>query len=210
MSMTEKEIIDQIKAAYNGIAKLYQDAYAEADEYDLKYVEQFSNRLPGRRVIDLGCGTGTIAAYLTQRGFEVLGIDYSENMLRIARNNYPEMQFQNMNILDISFDFGKFDGIILSYVANHFSHEMLDTLKPILDNLLSKQGIIFVAAHVGDEEMVVTDPLDENIQLYYHFLSVKELDDLFGDYDRIYTAMRASFGEEEFLCDKMFIIYRKR
>lgn len=208
--MTEKEIIEQIKAAYNGIAKLYQDAYSEADEYDLKYVKEFSLHLPGRRVIDLGCGIGTIAAYLTRSGFEVLGIDYSENMLRIARSNYPENQFHNMNILDITDSLGKFDGIVLSYVVNHFSPEMLDTLKPILDKLLSENGIIFIAVHVGDEEIIVKDPLDENIQLYYNFLSVRELDVLLGDYDRIYTATRASFGEGEFLCDKLFAIYQKR
>lgn len=208
--MTEKEITNQIKAAYNGIAELYQDAYAEADEYDLKYVEQFSNRLSGRRVIDLGCGTGTIAGYLTRLGFDVLGIDYSENMLTIARNNYPKNQFKNMSILDLPSDLGKFDGIVLSYVANHFTHKMLNALKPILNSLLSEKGIIFIAAHVGNEEMIVTDPLDENIQLYYHFLSTEELDGLLSEYDRIYTATRASFGEEEFLCDKMFVIYRKR
>ena len=208
--MTEKEITNQIKAAYNGIAELYQDAYAEADEYDLKYIEQFSDRLSGRRVIDLGCGTGTIAGYLTRLGFDVLGIDYSENMLTIARNNYPKNQFRNMSILDLPSDLGKFDGIVLSYVANHFTQKMLNALKPILNNLLSEKGIIFIAAHVGNEEMIVTDPLDENIQLYYHFLSAEELDGLLSEYDRIYTATRASFGEEEFLCDKMFVIYRKR
>lgn len=208
--MNEKEIIEQIKAAYNEIATQYQEAYAEADEYDLKYVEEFSELLPGRRVIDLGCGTGTIAAYLTRRGYEVIGIDHSENMLKIARKTCPQNQFEQLNILDISLDYDKFDGIILSYVANHFSHEMLESLKPILDSLLSEQGIIYVAAHMGDDEQVVEDPLDENIQLYYHFLSVQELDSLFDDYDRIYTQTRASFGEEEFLCDKMFLIYQKR
>lgn len=208
--MTEKEITEQIKAAYNEIATQYQEAYAEADEYDLKYVEDFSKFLPGRRVIDLGCGTGTIAAYLTHRGFDVLGIDNSENMLEIARHAYPENRFKRMNILDLSSDFEKFDGVILSYVANHFSHEMLDALKPILDSLLSEQGMVYIAAHMGADEQVVTDPLDENIQLYYHFFSVQELDCLLADYDRIYTQTRASFGEKEFLCDKMFLIYRKR
>ena len=204
--MTAKEIIEQIKVAYNEIATQYQEAYAEADEYDLKYVEEFSKFLHGRRVIDLGCGTGTIVAYLTRRGFEVLGIDHSENMLRIARKACPKNRFEQLNILDISSDYEKFDGIILSYVANHFSHEMLESLKPILDSLLSEHGIIYVAAHMGDDEQVVEDPLDENIQLYYHFLSVQKLDALLDNYDRIYMQTRASFGEEEFLCDKMFVI----
>ena len=129
--MTEKEITEQIRVAYNGIAMVYQEAYADADEYDLKYIKDFTEYLCGRRVIDLGCGTGTIVGYLARRGFEVLGIDNSENMLEVAKTNHPEIQFMKMNILDITSGFHKFDGIVLSYVVNHFNHEMLNKLKPI-------------------------------------------------------------------------------
>src|SRR5215210_1417655 len=39
----------------------------------------------GCRVLDLCCGTGQIAAGLTERGFQVTGLDGSEAMLRFAR-----------------------------------------------------------------------------------------------------------------------------
>lgn len=208
--MTTKDITEQVTAAYNGIARQYQEAYAETDEFDLKYVDFFSRLLHGRRVVDLGCGIGTIAAYLTQKGFEVIGIDNSGKMLDVARSHYPENQFMQMNIMNMPTDFGRFDGIVLSYVVNHFNQEMLNNLKSIVDELLFDDGVVYISAHLGNEEKVVTDPLDENINLYYHFLSVTELNDLFGNYDRIFIETRSSFGEEEFLCDKVFIAYRKR
>ncbi|MFP8962483.1 class I SAM-dependent methyltransferase [Streptomyces nanhaiensis] len=39
----------------------------------------------GRRVLDLGCGTGSESVYLAQRGFEVVGVDYSGVALERAR-----------------------------------------------------------------------------------------------------------------------------
>lgn len=47
----------------------------------------------GSRVLDLCCGTGRIAASLAARGFDVTGLDISEEMLRLARANAPGVVF---------------------------------------------------------------------------------------------------------------------
>lgn len=39
---------------------------------------------PGSRVIDLGCGNGSLTAHLADRGYLATGIDDSEEMLRLA------------------------------------------------------------------------------------------------------------------------------
>ncbi len=57
--------------------------------------------VPGR-VIDLGCGTGRLAAPLLARGFEYLGVDLSEAMLEQARINTPAAQFQVANLTDLA------------------------------------------------------------------------------------------------------------
>jgi ubiquinone/menaquinone biosynthesis C-methylase UbiE len=41
--------------------------------------------LPGRRVLDVGCGTGALASALAERGARVWGVDASEEMLAVAR-----------------------------------------------------------------------------------------------------------------------------
>lgn len=48
---------------------------------------------PGDSILDVGCGTGTVAACLVQRGFAVTGIDQSANMLEFARANAPDARF---------------------------------------------------------------------------------------------------------------------
>ena len=44
-------------------------------------------------VVDLGCGSGIVARYLSDRGYEVLGVDPSSAMLRIARQAAPSARF---------------------------------------------------------------------------------------------------------------------
>ncbi len=47
----------------------------------------------GARILDLCCGTGQLARILAERGFRVMGIDGSEEMLRHARSNAPSAEF---------------------------------------------------------------------------------------------------------------------
>ena len=48
--------------------------------------EIISKHVTGRRAIDFGCGTGRSSRFLKQLGFNVIGIDISNDMLEIARN----------------------------------------------------------------------------------------------------------------------------
>jgi len=53
-------------------------------------------------VIDLGCGSGIWAAELIRSGFEVLGVDQSEAMIRLARKKAPQAKFVRSSYLDVS------------------------------------------------------------------------------------------------------------
>jgi trans-aconitate methyltransferase len=41
----------------------------------------------GERILDLGCGTGTLTAEIAERGVEIRGVDRSEEMISQARKN---------------------------------------------------------------------------------------------------------------------------
>lgn len=45
-------------------------------------------------MVDLGCGNGTLTKQLADKGYSVLGIDASEEMLSLARSEYPQLDFQ--------------------------------------------------------------------------------------------------------------------
>ena len=203
------EISKSVLEAYNCIAEKYVAAYSENDLVDCKYLNDFIALLPGNKVLDMGCGCGESISYLSQFELDLIGIDFSEKMLAEACRLYPKLKFEKQNILNTTFTDKFFDGVVLTYVINHFNDEGLKLLKKEIDRILKNNGTVFLSVHVGNEEQYVTDPLDETIEIYYNFLNIDKLDRLFEGYKRLKYDSRKSFGEEEFLCDKMFVIYRK-
>lgn len=203
------EISISVLWAYNQIAEKYVAAYGENDLEDCKYLNDFVAFLSGNKVLDMGCGCGESISYLSQFQLDLIGIDFSEKMLEEACQLYPALKFEKQNILKTSFEDKSFDGIVLTYVINHFNDEGLNLLKQEIDRILKDNGTVFLSAHVGNDEEYVPDPLDETIEIYYNFLNIDRLDSLFEGYKRLQYDSRESFGEEEFLCDKMFVIYRK-
>lgn len=75
----------------------------------------------GERVLDLGCGTGRMAADIAAKGASVVGVDRSADMIQQARKNHPGLRFEVMDALAISFD-EPFDAV-LSNATLHWIKE---------------------------------------------------------------------------------------
>lgn len=76
------------RAAYDRLAEAFA-AHAEDSAfnacYDRPAVQSLLPPVAGRRVLDAGCGPGLYAAWLADAGAEVVGIDVSPAMVRLAR-----------------------------------------------------------------------------------------------------------------------------
>jgi magnesium-protoporphyrin O-methyltransferase len=69
--------------------------------------------LSGARVLDAGCGTGTMAVELAQRGAEVVAVDISPSLIDIARDRAPQglnIRWEAGDMLDARL--GRFDHIL--------------------------------------------------------------------------------------------------
>ena len=78
-------------SAYGALAGVYDRLTGDVGyERRADYIEkQFGkSRIPVRTVLDLACGTGTMTWLLTQRGYEVIGVDGSPRMLELARRRF--------------------------------------------------------------------------------------------------------------------------
>ena len=77
--------------AFDRIGEHYDEAFPHK-EGQLSAGEWLLERLaPGSRVLDVGCGTGIpTARQLVDAGHHVVGVDISEEMLRLARRDVPE------------------------------------------------------------------------------------------------------------------------
>jgi SAM-dependent methyltransferase len=57
------------------------------------------NKINDGLVVDLGCGSGLLAKELIGAGYQALGIDISESMIRLARGRVPEAEFRVASLL---------------------------------------------------------------------------------------------------------------
>lgn len=80
--------------AYNEFAYFYDEFNGEAD-YDALYGyitdELKAHGITDGILADLGCGTGDLTLMLTQAGYDVIGIDRSEEMLSVLREKADEL-----------------------------------------------------------------------------------------------------------------------
>ena len=80
--------------AYNEFAYFYDEFNGEAD-YDALYryitAELQAHGIREGILADLGCGTGDLTLMLTQAGYDVIGIDRSEEMLSVLREKADEL-----------------------------------------------------------------------------------------------------------------------
>lgn len=75
-------------------------------------------------VLELGCGTGDIAEQLAEVSGRVVGIDFAENMIRIASDRFPHIGFHVADAEDLPFTDGEFDVVVSNYTAHHFARPL--------------------------------------------------------------------------------------
>ena len=74
---------------------------------------------PGARLLDVGCGTGRLAQWMTERGIAVTGIDPGEERIRIARSRTREVRFEVGEAEDLhAFEDASFDAVCMSSVLH--------------------------------------------------------------------------------------------
>ena len=76
---------------------------------------------PGERIVDLGCGTGTLSAAIAGRGAEVIGIDGDAAMVERARALHPALRFEHADGQDFAIE-GRADAVF-SNAALHWMKE---------------------------------------------------------------------------------------
>lgn len=135
-------------SAYDEFAFLYDELMNQVpyEEWVQFITDEFSANKKGIRLVcELGCGTGNITLPLARRGYEMIGIDLSENMLMIAREKAYEEQ---LNVLYLQQDmrefelYGTVDAIIA--VCDSFNYINLEGLKSVFKwvaNYLESGGL---------------------------------------------------------------------
>lgn len=91
--MDTKPLLDPALGAYEGLAPFY-DRYTASYDHErwLTNIEAIAREhgLDGKRLLDVGCGTGKSFLPMLRRGYEIVACDLSPSMVEAARRALPD------------------------------------------------------------------------------------------------------------------------
>ena len=208
MSEESEYIMSKPMNAYTGFARVYETfmdniPYKEWAVYLKELLSEYG--VPsGSLLAELGCGTGSMTRLLAEAGYDMIGIDLSEEMLDIARYEHPEEEY---DILYLNQDMREFElyGTVAAVISvcdsmNYITseEELLQVFK-LVNNYLDPGGyFIFDMKTAYNYEVLMGDRViaenREDCSLIWENYFDKETG--INQYDiTIYT--KAEFEEEE-------------
>jgi ubiquinone/menaquinone biosynthesis C-methylase UbiE len=126
---------------FDSIARQYDDALPPhvVEHYLVKRTRFIVEHCPRGRTLDVGCGTGALAARLVDAGYEMFGVDPSEGMLAILRERTSAIDAACASGDDLPFEDASFDLVLSVAVLHHIADprvvrstlaEMVRVLRP--------------------------------------------------------------------------------
>jgi ubiquinone/menaquinone biosynthesis C-methylase UbiE len=115
----------------------------------------------GQRILDLGCGAGSLAVMMAERGARVVAIDRSEPMLDIARRRAQAADLEDritvrrLSVMEIdSFPAGSFDGVVSTLVLSELSDHEIEFVLSEARRLLAPGGRLAIGEETVPERKI--------------------------------------------------------
>lgn len=137
---------------YGGFAYVY-DRLMEDVDYEgwANYVEKImdDNMKKTNKILELACGTGNITIPLAKKGYNVVGLDISQDMLMVAKDksieNNLKVLFIEQNMIDLELE-EKFDCVLsmcdgINYIVD--TEDLLEVFQRVYNTLEDGGAFIF-------------------------------------------------------------------
>ncbi|MBI1862534.1 class I SAM-dependent methyltransferase [Candidatus Microgenomates bacterium] len=160
--------------AYNSNPQKYIDKTMNMVPYD--WVDKMEKLLPpDAKVLDAGCAYGRDANEFFERGFNVVGVDLSEELLAKGHNKFPKVTLKHMDVRKLEFPNETFDGVWCNAVLLHLTDPDIEKSLKEFHRVLKKDGILYTSFQEGDdtEERITTFGVDAP-----RFFNLKSKDDI--------------------------------
>ena len=141
---------DETRLFYDLLAERIADDWYPNDVL-VPTVEDFLSLLPPHpRVLDLGCGPGYESMRLERAGAEVLGVDFSSENIRIARERCPQCRFAECDFRQLDDRWGTFDGVFAAASLIHITPAELPDVSRRIASLLIDGGKLLAIVRDGE------------------------------------------------------------
>ena len=98
---------------YESIAKVYDYIFPK-NRKQLEFVESIKKISIKEKMLDIGCATGNLTELLGEKTRNIIGIDLDKELLKEAKDKHPNLNFENMNMLEVNekFEENSFDRVV--------------------------------------------------------------------------------------------------
>lgn len=153
-------------AAFDNIGQRYDQAFPHKEGQVAAGEWLIGQLAKGARVLDGGCGTGVpTARQLQEAGFSVTGIDISEVMLALARQNVPSIDLRQLNLTEIGPELGRFDAAVAFFSLLMLPRADIPAALARLHEVLVPGGLLTVGMVEADVDDVPIDFLGKPVRV---------------------------------------------
>lgn len=174
-----KDKIEETIDTYNHIVEEYIDYFNSSDLHgNVQFQKEIDvlvdNLEEGSRILDVGTAIGDYPKYLTERcnkDFQVIGIDSSENMIKVAKEKAPKATFEVMDMRKLRYLEQSFDAILCLATLIHVDDATAIKILEKFDTILRVNGLIIinVMEHIdGEKELYDKEPFNPNYNTYFN------------------------------------------
>lgn len=165
-----------VAAAYDAVARQYSALYADqlsTHDFERTVIESFGAacRASGNALIaDCGCGPGRVADYLKRAGNHVVGVDVSPEMIAIAREAVPDVDFFTGSMFSFLDDrVGTLGHLLFWYSIIHLPPEELGVLLLTAYRALQPGGRVLLAFQSVDDSEASVVRFDHRVAPAYRY-----------------------------------------
>lgn len=155
------EVADVVQTAYDEVAELYATTFKGALDqmpFDRAMLGVFAELAAGKGpVADLGCGPGRMTAPLRALGLDVFGIDLSPEMIRLARNDFPDIRFEEGTMEALDLADGSLGALMAWYSIIHTPPERLPVVLDEFARVLRPNGLALLGFFATDQNVEAFD-----------------------------------------------------
>lgn len=164
---------------YDKNAEKYAQSIQPFISIDL--IEEFLSYLPKNSIIlDAGCAAGRDSKVFFDKGYQAIGVDISENLIKIAKKKYPKIQFVQADFRHLPLKNESIDGVWAHASLLHFEtkKDVFLALKEFY-RVLKKDGIIYVSVKkkLNKKTEIVKDKISHHHR-FFQFFTKEEVKNL--------------------------------
>ncbi|MFJ8673444.1 class I SAM-dependent methyltransferase [Streptomyces sp. NPDC093589] len=163
--------LDAYDAAAHTYAQLFRDTLRDSplDRAILGAFAESVRASGGGQVADLGCGPGHITAHLGELGLAAFGVDASPAMIKLARQAYPGLRFDEGSMAALNIADGELGGVLSRWSIIHTPPQDVPVILTEFHRVLAPGGHLLLGFSATDGPSHPTQVFDHAVAPAYRW-----------------------------------------